>query len=76
MSSRLQESFVETKYLKILVALTTFDSKQESIKNIKRATKSLEALPVDDGRTGLIVLLLRDPQLLEGVSQDGASDPD
>jgi len=33
---------------------------------------------VDDGRTGLVVLLLGDPHLLEGGqgSQDGAADPD
>ena len=38
----------------------------------------LETLPVHDGGAGLIVLLLRDPHLLEGGegSQDGASDPD
>merc|ERR1712243_367387 len=38
----------------------------------------LEALPVDDGGTALVVLLLGDPHLLEGGegSQDGASDPD
>merc|ERR1719209_1284882 len=39
---------------------------------------SLEALAVDDGGAALVVLLLRDPHLLEGGqgSQDGASDPD
>ncbi len=33
---------------------------------------------MDDGRTGLVVLLLGDPHLLEGGqrSQDGAADPD
>ncbi len=38
----------------------------------------LEALPVDDGGAGLVVLLLGDPHLLEGGEggQDGASDPD
>ncbi len=38
---------------------------------------SLEALPVDDGRARLIVLLLGDPHLLEGGErgQDGATDP-
>ena len=38
----------------------------------------LEALPVDNGGAGLIVLLLADPHLLEGGqgSQDGATDPD
>jgi hypothetical protein len=37
----------------------------------------LEALPVDDGRTGLVVFLLTDPHLLEGGErgQDGAADP-
>lgn len=37
----------------------------------------LEALPVDDGGAGLIVLLLTDPHLLEGGQrgQDGATDP-
>ena len=39
---------------------------------------TLEALPVNDGGTRLIVLLLGDPHLLEGGqgSKDGASDPD
>merc|ERR1712117_357656 len=39
---------------------------------------TLEALPVDDGGTRLVVLLLGDPHLLEGGqgSKDGASDPD
>ena len=38
----------------------------------------LEALPVDDGRARLVVLLLGDPHLLERRQrgQDGASDPD
>ena len=38
----------------------------------------LEALPVDDGRARLVVLLLGDPHLLEGGKggQDGSSDPD
>ena len=38
----------------------------------------LEALPVHDGRTRLVVLLLGDPHLLEGGEggQDGATDPD
>merc|ERR1712213_15014 len=41
-------------------------------------SQDLEALPVDDGGTALVVLLLGDPHLLEGGegSQDGASDPD
>merc|ERR1712158_103563 len=39
---------------------------------------SLEALAVDDGGAALVVLLLRDPHLLEGGQggQDGSSDPD
>jgi len=38
----------------------------------------LEALAVDDAGTGLVILLLGDPHLLEGGqrSQDGATDPD
>merc|ERR1712106_706757 len=38
----------------------------------------LEALPVDDGWTTLIILLLGDPHLLEGGErgEDGSSDPD
>ena len=38
----------------------------------------LEALPVDDGGSALVVLLLGDPHLLEGGEggQDGATDPD
>ena len=45
---------------------------------ILATTKKLEALPVDDGRAGLVVLLLGNPHLLEGGQggQDGASDPD
>merc|ERR1711990_305212 len=40
--------------------------------------KRLEALPVDAGGAGLVVLLLGDPHLLEGGEggEDGASDPD
>src|SRR6201996_4780012 len=40
--------------------------------------RSLEALAVDNRRTTLIVLLLRDPHLLEGGKrgQDGTTDPD
>merc|ERR1712192_343281 len=40
--------------------------------------QDLEALPVDDGGTALVVLLLGDPHLLEGGegSPDGATDPD
>ena len=36
-----------------------------------------EALPVDDGGSSLIVLLLADPHLLEGGQrgEDGAADP-
>ena len=43
-----------------------------------RAAQGLEALPVDDGGSRLVVLLLRDPHLLEGGegSEDGATDPD
>merc|ERR1719320_171371 len=39
--------------------------------------RHLEALPVNDGWTGFVVLLLCDPHLLEGGerSEDGASDP-
>ena len=38
----------------------------------------LEALAVDDGRSGLVVLLFRDPHLLEcgEGGQDGTTDPD
>jgi len=40
--------------------------------------ENLEAFSVDDGRSGLVVLLLGDPHLLEGRqgSQDGSTDPD
>ncbi len=43
-----------------------------------RTWNFLEALAVDDGGAGLVVLLLADPHLLEGGegSQDGATDPD
>ena len=45
---------------------------------VDESCSSLEALPVDDGGTGLVVLLLGDPHGLEGGEggQDGASDPD
>merc|ERR1712107_542904 len=48
------------------------------LKLVDESCSSLEALPVDDGGTGLVVLLLGDPHGLEGGegSQDGASDPD
>ena len=41
------------------------------------ATHRLEALPVHDRRTALIVLLLGDPHLLEGREggEDGSTDP-
>merc|ERR1719213_1028134 len=44
----------------------------------RRIVYALEALPVDNARARLVVLLLGDPHLLEGGegSQDGASDPD
>ena len=47
------------------------------LKLVDESCSSLEALPVDDGGTGLVVLLLGDPQGLEGWEggQDGASDP-
>ena len=40
-------------------------------------TSRLEAFPVDDAGTRLVVLLLGDPHLLEGGErgQDGSSDP-
>ena len=43
-----------------------------------RTWSFLEALAMDDGGTGLVVLLLADPHLLEGGEggQDGAADPD
>lgn len=42
------------------------------------ARSALEALAVHDGRTALIVLLLRDPHLLEGREgrENGTTDPD
>merc|ERR1711998_648627 len=45
---------------------------------VARSVARLEALAVDNGGAGLVVLLLGDPHLLEGGegSQDGASDPD
>lgn len=40
--------------------------------------RGLETLAVDDGRSGLVILLLTNPHLLEGGEggQDGATDPD
>ena len=45
---------------------------------IEYESMCLEALPVDNGGTCLVILLLGDPHLLEGGqgSQDGATDPD
>jgi len=39
---------------------------------------SLETLAMDNGRSGLVVLLLGDPHLLESGErrQDGSTDPD
>ena len=53
----------------------------ESLKSVSvwkvASARHLEALAVDDGWTGLVVLLLADPHLLEGGEggQDGATDP-
>ena len=49
---------------------------QNPIKN--DATRCLEALAVDNGRSRLIILLLGDPHALEGRQggQDGSSNPD
>merc|ERR1712176_255498 len=51
-------------------------AKEQPINKTSRSI--LEAFPVDDGGTRLVVLLLGDPHLLEGGerSQDGSSDPD
>merc|ERR1712201_6538 len=45
---------------------------------IEGSISGLEALPVDNGGSALVVLLIRDPHLLEGGErgEDGASDPD
>ena len=52
--------------------------KTQECVTIVQQTIDLEALPVDNGRTALIVLLLGDPHLLEGGqgSKNGTSDPD
>jgi len=44
----------------------------------KRYDTDLEALSVNNGRTGLVVFLLADPHLLEGGQggEDGSTDPD
>ena len=46
--------------------------------NPRKAPMHLEALAMHDGRPRLVVLLLRDPHLLEGRQggQDGAANPD
>merc|ERR1719158_1653729 len=48
------------------------------IEHVSTIELHLEALPVDDGGAALIVLLLRDPHLLEGGErgENGSSDPD
>ena len=47
-------------------------------RNAVKKEGDLEALSVDNGGAGLVVLLLGDPHLLEGGErgQDGSSDPD
>merc|ERR1719384_1152685 len=55
-----------------------FFSEMKTVQRSADLLEGLEALPVDNGGTTLIVLLLGDPHLLEGGegSQDGATDPD
>merc|ERR1712227_801232 len=55
-----------------------FFSEKKSVQRSADLLEGLEALPVDNGGTALVVLLLGDPHLLEGGegSQDGATDPD
>ena len=47
-------------------------------RRIRRCLRRLEALAVNDRRTGLVVLLLGDPHLLEGGEggENGTTDPD
>ena len=50
-----------------------------AVQNPDRQERSrLEALAVDDGRSGFVVFLFGDPHLLEGRegSKDGTTDPD
>merc|ERR1711893_462644 len=55
-----------------------FFSGMKTVQRSADLLEGLEALPVDNGGTALVVLLLGDPHLLEGGegSQDGATDPD
>lgn len=57
---------------------SVFENRVNLKTSLSRKLNNLEAFPVDDGRTGLVVLLLADPHLLEGGqrSQDGTTDPD
>lgn len=45
---------------------SVFENRVNLKTSLSRKLNNLEAFPVDDGRTGLIVLLLADPHLLEG----------
>jgi hypothetical protein len=47
-------------------------------RRVRRLLRRLEALAVNDRRTGLVVLLLGDPHLLESGqgSENGTTDPD
>ena len=72
-----------TKYTKQFVYLSDkpiieIIEQKERWRCWQRIVYALEALPVDNARARLVVLLLGDPHLLEGGQrgQDGASDPD
>ena len=72
-----------TKYTKQFVYLSDkpiieIIEQKERWRCWQRIVYALEALPVDNARARLVVLLLGDPHLLESGegSQDGASDPD
>ena len=83
MASRLLESqLAKSIYYNKNLKITIHYNLRVDIKNLQlersKYLYGLEALPVDDARAGLVVLLLGDPHLLEGGEggQDGSSDPD
>merc|ERR1711962_695912 len=64
-------------FLSIIFIQLTYNS-FKILKNHPRYKESLEAFPVDNRWTRLVVFLFGDPHLLEGGegNQDGSSDPD
>ena len=64
--------------LRSTASILPFDTPGKYERRRSKLGNSLEALAVNDRGTALVVLLLRDPHLLEGGQggQDGTTDPD